>query len=523
MLIPFSTFFRRFENFGADVLNYTSDTTVIHPLVSIIMPAYNHADYVMEALASVASQTYQNVELIVIDDGSTDTTAQVISDALKDLRRDMRVEFRSQENAGVCITLNRALALAKGTYVQFLASDDVYLPEKTARSVDAFRSYAGDVAAVYSDGYIIDAQSRRQGLFSDQNRVPMGRNVHRELILSNWIPALGILYRRDVLDQLGGFDPNLGYEDWDFLLRLTKTHRIERIPDKLFLYRRHATNMSKDSRIMNATSTALGKKHDEMATFRQLKLAFKKNPVLGMVSSFSNIDLVLRFLSRKIFTNHGIQQVGMLAAILQFTQLAAHGALLRLSAILYVLIGFRFGKRCKFGGRLKAEGNRRNLEIGNDVVFKGDAQFILPRGYGQGRVVIGDGCVISHGALFDCVGGDLTIGPSSFVGRNVVMQSCGDLSIGAGTNISSNVGLYASNYAPTETNDDLSCVRGNMFAGIRIGQHCSIGHGAVIVDGAELGDQSIVNPNVMVRGRYPALTADACDLIATHQEFGQGR
>lgn len=311
------------------------------------MPAYNHADYVKEALLSVAAQTYQNIELIVIDDGSMDTTAQIISDTLKELGRDMRVEFQSQENAGVCITLNRALELAKGTYVQFLASDDAYLPEKTARSVDALRRFPGDVAALYSDGYIIDERSRRRGLFSDLHCVPLGRNVHRELILANWMPALGILYRRDVLDQLGGFDTDLGYEDWDFLLRLTKKYRIERIPDKLFLYRKHTTNMSADITAMEATSQALGKKHSEIATFRQLKLDVKKNCVLGIVRNTRNIDLVFRSLSRKMFTNRGIQQVSLSAAILQFVLLVTSGAALRLSAILHKLVGFKLGRRCK--------------------------------------------------------------------------------------------------------------------------------------------------------------------------------
>lgn len=82
------------------------------------------------------------------------------------------------------------------------------------------------------------------------------------------------------------------------------------------------------------------------------------------------------------------------------------------------------------------------------------------------------------------------------------MQSCGDLFIGGGTNISSNAGLYAVNCVLSDTNDDMCCARRNSFTGIRIGEDCSIGHGAVVFDGTDLGNQSIVSPNVVVRGKY---------------------
>lgn len=469
------------------------------PLVSIIMPSYNHAQYVREALMSVADQTYPNIELIIIDDGSRDETPKIIKETVAEFTRDMRVDFRRQENAGLCTTLNRALELAKGEFVQFMASDDAYLPEKTARSVAALNVAVSKVAAVYCDGYIFDERSRRRAVFSDKYRVPIGKNLHRELLIANWIPAMGILYRRNVLNALGGFDSNLYFEDWDLLLRLTREHHIERIPEKLFLYRVHSANMTRDTAKMQETAAVLAKKHPDIAALHQLKSDLKNRSIGALLRHRRNFDLGFRMLGRRIFTSRGIQGESLPSATLSLARLLVGRVNSTTRAAIYRLAGLRLGAQSKVGGRLKIFGNRRNLEIGAGVIFEGDADFILPRGVGQGRIVIGDGCVIAQGALFHCMAGELVVCASSYVGRNVVLQSNGNLNIGSWTLIAANSGLYANNHM-TSGGDEPVWNQGNSFVGIDIGQDCWIGHGAVIVDGAVLGDSCIVGPNQVVRG-----------------------
>lgn len=471
------------------------------PLVSVIIPSYNHAQYVREALISVQAQTYPNIELIIIDDGSTDETARIIEQTLSTFDRDMPVVFKRQQNVGICSTLNRALALCTGTYVQFLASDDAYLPEKTERSVAALRSADHDVAAVYCDGFLFDEKSRRQGIFSNKYRVPLGRDTHRELLIANWLPALGVLYRRDVLVTLGGFDPELKFEDWDLLLRLTKEHKINRLPDKLFLYRIHSKNMTRDTAMVQETTAALIKKHTDLAAFHALKADLRHKPLRALLRHWRSYDLGLRVISRRLFTNRGIQGEAVPSAILSLLPLLAGRARSRVSATLNRLVGVRLGQQCKVGGRLKISGNRRNLRIGANVIFEGDAEFILPRGVGQGRVVIGDSCVIAQGALFNCMAGDLTLGASCYIGRNAVLQSNGDLEIGDWSLIAAHAGLYASNHV-TSDKDQPVWAQGNCFKGISIGQNCWIGHGGVVVDGVNLGENSIVGPNTVVRGMH---------------------
>ena len=312
---------------------------------------------------------------------------------------------------------------------------------------------------------------------------------------------MGILYRFDVLVALGGFDPELKFEDWDLLLRLTKKHKINRLADKLFLYRIHATNITKDTAMMQETMASMMKKHTDLAAFNALKADLRQKPLRALLRHWRNYDLGLRVISRRLFTNHGIQGEAVPAAILSLLPLLAGRASMRVSAILNRLVGIRLGQQCKVGGRLKISGNHRNLRIGANVIFEGDAEFILPRGVGQGRVVIGDSCVIAQGALFNCMAGDLFLGPSSYVGRNVVLQSNGDLRIGAWTLIEANAGLYASNHM-TSGKDQPIWTQANSFTGISIGQNCWIGHGGVVVDGVKLGENSIVGPNTVVHGMH---------------------
>ncbi|MFA7637790.1 MAG: glycosyltransferase [Parvibaculum sp.] len=468
------------------------------PRVSIIVPSYNHAAYVRDALMSVAAQTYPNIELIVIDDGSRDETPQIVEETLAGFQRDIRIEFRKQENMGLCATLNRALDLVEGEFVQFLASDDAYLPEKTAACVAALRASPPDVAAVYCDGYIIDEKSQRRGVFSQRHPIPLGKNLHRELLLSNWIPALGMLYRRDDLTAVGGFDADLKFEDWDLLLRLTQERRIERITDKLFLYRLHSTNMSRDNKMMEESVSAMVEKHQDLAAFFQFKNDLKQRRVGALMRNLRNFDLVFRMVSRRLFTDRGIQGEELPAATLSLVRLMASRVAVTVRAAAHRLIGFRLGRHCKIGGRLKFSGNLSNLEVGSDVIFEGDAEFILPRGRGQGRITIGDGCVIAHGALFHCIAGELVVGHSSYVGRNAVLQSNGDLRIGAWNLIAAGVGLYASNHV-SSCREQPIWTQGNRFIGITIGENCWIGYGGVVVDGTDLGANSIVGPNVVLR------------------------
>jgi len=271
------------------------------PVVSIIIPAYNHEEYAEQSVLSAINQSYNNIEIIIIDDGSTDNTARVIEKVVSSYSARRSITFMRQENCGVTKTLNTALELAKGEFVQFLASDDAYLPDKTRISLKALLSHSDRVAAVYSDGYIINDNNDRIIRFSDKYIRPLSRDTYKELLLRNWIPAMGVLYRRSAIECVGRFDERLRVEDHDLLLRISKTHAIVSIPDSLFLYRWHTSNISQNQSVMNKQLALLIAKHQDMDLYWRFKTALRELSPRSCARLFSplNLDLLIRSLIKR--------------------------------------------------------------------------------------------------------------------------------------------------------------------------------------------------------------------------------
>jgi alpha-1,3-rhamnosyltransferase len=353
------------------------------PLVSIIIPAHNHAAFVAAALQSVVAQTHPRLELIVIDDGSTDATAAVIEQSLSQISRDMRMVFHRQENCGLGSTLQRALALATGEFVQFLASDDALFPEMTARLV-AVLSQAGDgVAAAGCDGYVVDARGGVSRVFSDLHPIPFGRDQHRELMVGNWLPAMGMLYRREIVLQEGGIAPELVYEDWGLLLALTRRYRVIQIPDRLFAYRQHGQNISADGARMRLALQALTRRYPEMAEARDLRLALARGDLRGILGGISpsSLGLAARFVLRLLQRRCGLSAG-------------------RLTALLSEAVPRRLGRGA--GGA--------QIKIGRGCRIHPEARLQA----GPGALVVGDHCQIGAGARL-VAGLGLSIGAGSFI------------------------------------------------------------------------------------------------------------
>lgn len=272
------------------------------PLVTTIIPAFNHEKYVEKSLLSVLEQTYDKIEVIIIDDGSTDKTAAIIDNILREFEHNRDVTFIRQANQGLSRTLNKALSLAKGELVQFLASDDAYLPEKTAVCVQALLSTPENVAAVYSDGFIINDQDEKIMLYSDKYLRPLSKDTYKELLIRNWIPAHGLLYKKSAFERIGGFDETIAVEDYEFLLRLTKVFQIVSVSQKLFLYRWHNENFSKNQERMASQFELICKKHPDLLNYNKFKDSLYSTSLLRAVKycSFKNLDLLRRSFIKRI-------------------------------------------------------------------------------------------------------------------------------------------------------------------------------------------------------------------------------
>lgn len=213
------------------------------PLVSVCIAAYNHEEYIGEALESVLAQSYSNIEILVVDDASTDGSAAVIAGYAKRYPDRVRVLVLS-ENEGPSRAANRLFAMARGSFVALLGSDDRMLPQRIKRQVEYMRSNPGCVA-VFGEIAVIDAQGRR--VESDGERLFNQPIIHlrRQLLSGNFLNAPSAMVRRADLMAVGGYDPLLRYvQDFELWGRLLGRGEIARINECLTEYRVHGSNLS---------------------------------------------------------------------------------------------------------------------------------------------------------------------------------------------------------------------------------------------------------------------------------------
>ena len=195
------------------------------PLVTITVGCYNHARFVEECLESVRRQTYRNWELIIFDDCSSDNSVEVIRAWIERTKVVCRF-IQHTQNLGLCKSLNEALPLAHGKYVNGLAADDAWLPDKLETQVAILEQLPETVGVVYSDAYQMDEQGvLLPDMFIKSHRnltqFPEG-NIQEVLWQGNFIPAMTTMTRRKCFDDVGLYDENLFYEDWDMWLRISR-------------------------------------------------------------------------------------------------------------------------------------------------------------------------------------------------------------------------------------------------------------------------------------------------------------
>jgi glycosyltransferase involved in cell wall biosynthesis len=192
------------------------------PLVSAVIPTYNRSHVIERCIVSILNQTYRPIEIIIVDDGSTDDTAALLERlAVPELRF-----FRTPVNAGASAARNLGIAQARGDLIAFLDVDDEWLPEKTARQVAKFAG-APTVGVVYCGIREVSPQ------WPAQDKIPGYRgDLFETLRVVNVLRTSGVMVRRQVFEEVGGFDCELtARHDWDLWLRIARKHHIDYIPD----------------------------------------------------------------------------------------------------------------------------------------------------------------------------------------------------------------------------------------------------------------------------------------------------
>jgi glycosyltransferase involved in cell wall biosynthesis len=216
------------------------------PLVSVLITTWNAHRYLQEAIESALSQTYPNIEILVVDDGSTDETPDICASYLG------RVRYFRQERDGKggALALMRAFDEARGTYLAPLDHDDRWHPEKIGRQVSYMESHP-ETGAVFTRANLIDPDGHELGL--SPLSAPSG-DVFHMLLTGNRYFHSAALYPAAILDTVGRHDPNVGIGDWDLWLKISRHHPIAMIGEPLVEYRVHPTSFSKDLRRMGAAT-----------------------------------------------------------------------------------------------------------------------------------------------------------------------------------------------------------------------------------------------------------------------------
>jgi alpha-1,3-rhamnosyltransferase len=205
------------------------------PLVSVIVPSFNHRRFVGETINSILCQTYSHIQLIVIDDGSSDGSAEFIAA----LAEQHSFEFIAQTNVGLIATFNRAKKLVRGKYVSLCASDDFYHPSKIERLVNFLESQP-DYALVHSKIILVDDESKETKRIDEH--CPSGHVFGPLLRGDFYVNGLSALFRADVYRQ---FEYRPFYiEDWYMWLRIAEKYPLGYVDEYLAYYRRHGSNMS---------------------------------------------------------------------------------------------------------------------------------------------------------------------------------------------------------------------------------------------------------------------------------------
>lgn len=208
-----------------------------NPLVTFFIPSYNHAQYIEDSIESVCNQTYINLEVIVIDDGSTDGSHELILN----LQKKYHFKYIHRENKGLIKTLNEALSMAKGEFFCWGGSDDVFFKDKVEKQVRFFEKNRNFVLC-YGKMIFIDGQGKT--IKNAKSKHSRSGFVFDSLMQRCFITLPTVMVQTSILKEFGGFDEKFFLEDYPLWLKISKKYQIGFLDEFLTYYRLHDSNVS---------------------------------------------------------------------------------------------------------------------------------------------------------------------------------------------------------------------------------------------------------------------------------------
>jgi glycosyltransferase involved in cell wall biosynthesis len=239
-------------------------------LVTVGIALYNHEKYIIKSLESIVKQTYKNIELLVIDDGSPDNSFKVAKEYLDNQNYNKNYKIITRANKGMCNTLNEIAQQANGKYISFIGSDDYWMLNKIEDQVEFLESNP-DLALVHSNSIKVDENDIEIG-FLDYSKKKNSGDVFESIIYGQGgINTPSHLYRTNIYKQIGYYDTTLKFEDTDFWLRLTKVNKIGFINKLHTFYRWHSENLSGSKNILKFYNEELVKIYEKNIDDENLK------------------------------------------------------------------------------------------------------------------------------------------------------------------------------------------------------------------------------------------------------------
>lgn len=208
-------------------------------MVSIVLPTYNRENSVCSSIESVLRQTYQNFELIIVDDGSSDNSKELIS---KYAEKDNRIKYFYQDNAGYPSAINRGLIECTGEYIAFEDSDDIWDDTKLEKQLSAINNTNADFSFCQME------YPKLSLIFPNSETKDKNGNIFERLLAANMIGGPTLIFKKACMDAIGGFDISLPtFQDYDFVLRLSKKYKAVFVPEVLLYCGVGSDNMQNDN------------------------------------------------------------------------------------------------------------------------------------------------------------------------------------------------------------------------------------------------------------------------------------
>lgn len=247
-------------------------------LISVIIPAYNAEAFIQQTLTSVLSQTYSQIEVLVVDDGSSDRTPEIVRSIAE---KDDRVVLLQQSNLGVAAARNLAIEKSKGDYIAPIDADDIWYPQKLEKQMECMLKADPSVGLVYTWSVYVDEQGKIIGEYDPHQFTKVHSiqgEVYPALIYRNFIGHASVpLIRRSCFEKVGGYNHRLkeqnaqGCEDWDMYLRVAEHYTFQVVPEFLAGYRQVTGSMSDNSLVMAKSYRLVmsdsRKKHPELPEY----------------------------------------------------------------------------------------------------------------------------------------------------------------------------------------------------------------------------------------------------------------